>query len=558
MGMTPIGPGTLLAGRFRLEDLLEEAGGARFWRATDLTLVRDVAVHVIDDSDPRAPAMLAAARRSATVSGPHILRVLDAAVEDGVAYVVNEWGNGVSLDRMLLEGPLQARQAAWLVREAADAIADSHRVGVAHGRLIPENVMVTDTGSVKLIGFVVDAALRGTNGGGLGDQKTDVTNLAALLYAALTARWPGVPESNIAAAPRDHGRVLRPRQVRAGVPRPLDRICDSVLNHTDATFPIETAHEIKAALADFLGEFGEGMPPSAQQSNGEPTQAIRLPSIDPEATQAGMPVFVDDDTTDGWMPLAAEATQVQPVPPVRPAAQPTSSKSPYVGMGGGSAPVTWGPDAQPGPETSEPGQPGSPIPWLRLAGLASAVLALLVAVIFAFNLGRGGGSEPESGGETPSTESPSATVLQVAAVDDFDPFGGPDGENPDSVGNTTDGRPGTTWRTSTYRDGPDLTVYKPGVGVLVDLGEERPVSEVSLNLVGEPSTVRLLAAPAGAAAPTTINGLDEVAVAQKAGKNAALTPDSPVNTRYLVVWFTGLPQVSGGYRGEVAEIVVRS
>jgi hypothetical protein len=559
MGMTPIGPGTLLAGRFRLEDLLEETGGARFWRATDVTLVRDVAVHVVDGSDPRAPALLAAARRSATVSGQHILRVLDAAVEDGVAYVVNEWGNGVSLDRMLLEEPLHPRQAAWLVREAADAIADAHRVGVAHGRLVPENVMVTDTGSVKLIGFVVDAILHGGNGDG--DQKSDVTNLAALLYAALTARWPGAPASTIAAAPRDHGRVLSPRQVRAGVPRSLDRICDNVLNQADATFPIETAHEIKAALADFLGELGEGMPPTAQQSNGEATQAIGLLSTDPEATQAGMPVFVDDDTDAGWMPLAAEpeATRVQPVPLLRPDAQPPSSKSPYVGMGGGSAPVTWGPDLHPEPEDAEPGPPESPTPWLRLAGLVAAGLALLLAVVFAFNLGRDGGEPEASGPNSPGTQSPRPTSLQVAAVDDFDPFGGADGENPDSVGNTHDGKPATTWRTSTYEDGPDLTVYKPGVGLLVDLGEEKEVSEVGLNLVGSPSTVHLLAAPEGATAPpTSVDGLTEIALDQDAGPSTALKPQTPVSTRYLVVWFTGLPQVSDGYRGEVAEIVVRS
>ena len=47
-----------------------------------------------------------------------------------------------------------------MVKEVAEAIATAHRNGVAHGRLLPEKVMITEAGSVKLIGFVVDAVLR--------------------------------------------------------------------------------------------------------------------------------------------------------------------------------------------------------------------------------------------------------------------------------------------------------------------------------------------------------------------------------------------------------------
>lgn len=547
--MTPISPGTLLAGRFRLEDLLEETGGARFWRATDLTLMRDVAVHVLDANDPRSQALMAAARASATVSGPHLLRVLDAAVEDGVAYVVNEWGNGVSLDRMLLEGPLPPRQAAWMVREVAEAITEAHQIGVAHGRLLPENVMVNENGSVKLIGFVVDGVLHGRSSEELTERQADVRDLAALLYAALVGRWPGSTGSTLPPAPRDHGRVLRARQVRAGVPTSLDRLCDSVLNG-DAGFPIDSAHEIRAALADFLGEVGEGRPLGRHASleDTEATERIVLPPAgdDPDATRAAMPLVSD------------EPTQVVP----RSGDVHTSSKTPYVGMGGGVLPPAWGPDAgrDPAPEVFEQWedeQPGSS--WLRLAGLVAAALVLVVAVVLAFNLGRGSnpGSDDvdEADGGSPT---PAAQVLTLTSVDDFDPFGDGGEENPESVGEAHDGDPGTAWTTSTYKDGPPLAPYKEGVGLLVDLGSEQPVTEVQLTLQGSPSTVALLAAPQGSGVPSGIEGLERVAVAEGVGTDANLAPESAVTTRYLVVWFTAVPQVSGGYRGAVAEIVVRS
>ena len=47
MAHQAIGPGSVVASRFRLEDLLDEHSGARFWRATDLTLARNVAIHVL-------------------------------------------------------------------------------------------------------------------------------------------------------------------------------------------------------------------------------------------------------------------------------------------------------------------------------------------------------------------------------------------------------------------------------------------------------------------------------------------------------------------------------
>ena len=111
MAGTPFGPGTVLARRFSLDDLLDEFDGARFWRATDQTLARSVAVHVLPTSDPRAGSLLTAARTSALVTDGHLLRVLDAAEEDGVVYVVNEWGTGRLLRPAARRGTAQPRAA---------------------------------------------------------------------------------------------------------------------------------------------------------------------------------------------------------------------------------------------------------------------------------------------------------------------------------------------------------------------------------------------------------------------------------------------------------------
>jgi len=250
-------PGEVLAGRYRLIDLLTESGGGRFWRAHDHVLERFVALHVIPEEDPRAPLLLAAARESATVLDARILRVLDAEMRDGRCFVVNEWGTGTSLDILVTHGgPLGPRRSAWLAAEVAGAIATAHARGVAHGRLNPENVLIDRLGAVRLIGLCVDAALHGLPAGRLDHDRQD---LGGLLYCALTATWPGPSDSIVPAAPHHHASVLSPRRVRAGVPRPLDALWSDITEtaHHKRRWAAHHEHDVSTASAvrDRLLEF---------------------------------------------------------------------------------------------------------------------------------------------------------------------------------------------------------------------------------------------------------------------------------------------------------------
>jgi serine/threonine protein kinase len=603
----PIGRGTVLAGRFRLEDLVQDTDGAKFWRAIDQTLARSVAVNVIDTADPRADALLVAARTSATITEGHFLRVLDAAQEDGFVYVVHEWGNGMSLDKMLAEGPLTSRRAAWLVKEVADAITFAHSHGIAHGRLVPENVMVTEAGSVKLIGFVVDAVLHGRqpatpDGRTLSDHESDVYNLAALLYATLAGKWPGTQPTALPEAPRDHERTLRPRQVRAGVPRDLDAICDRVLNPGSPHGTLETAHEIGAALSDFIGDAAAAPPVGHEptmaidqdelakfQASTEPQQpaagpigglagpaAARTPSTDPEATQAAEPMF-DEEELPRTRRVSPPPPPPLPDPEPRPLFAPgppratqqrayEDASGPVRGVhsthGTGSLPPVWGPDAAPDEDEGQRwGSRDSSVDWLKLAGALAVIVLLVLAIIFAFNLGRGsGGSTPaeeQQQEETAPTDAPTEP-LSIAGVTDLDPP--PEGngeENPQLTGLAIDGDPSTAWQTMTYYGNPRLGLLKDGVGLVVDLGSPEEVSSVQVTLQGSPTSLEILAAPDGSGQPDNVDNLQRVAAAEGAGGRTNLELDEPVTTRYLVVWLTSLPPTDDGYQGRIAEIVVR-
>ncbi len=383
---TSMQAGDVLAGRYRLDDLLAENGSGRFWRAHDLVLHRAVAVHVLAADDDRAEAVLAAARSAGPVIDRRLLRVLDAEISEGRCYVVNEWGQGDSLDILLTrEGPLPPRRAAWLVSEVADGIAQAHAVGLAHGHLVPENVLLDQHGQIRIIGFGVDAALRGLAAGRTGVDQID---LAGLLYCALTGTWPGVSESAVTPAPEVHGAVLRPRRVRAGIPRVLDTLCDQVLN-PDASGSAgsdNTARSIcdqlRAYVGDLTGTHAAAQPvrpstpplprtvplpevdedtdvapdphepPVAPPASAPPVtppveapvEAPVEPAVEPAVepvlepteptpvtelpTQAGMPVFHDDEVD--W--LRARADRPEPPPPLEaPAPKPLFAPDPPAG-----------------------------------------------------------------------------------------------------------------------------------------------------------------------------------------------------------------------------------
>lgn len=304
---TTIRPGDVLANRYLLIDLLGETGDGRFWRAHDRVLGRHVSVHVLPSGTPRADVLLEAARGCARLTDRRFLRVLDAEVKNGVTYVVTEWGTGTSLQLMLQHAPLAPRRAAWLVGEVAGAMAAAHAAGVSHGRLVPENIIVDLSGTVRIIGAQVDAALKALPPA---DERGDVHELVSLLYAGLTGRWPGRSPSEMPAAPLENGAVLRPRQVRAGIPRVLDELCDDVLN---AAAPPRAPYDLTTArgIADYLREYvGDPASMAAAEAERGSTATSGLPALPPELLDPLPPVLPHDAR-----PSAAPSTPATPATP---------------------------------------------------------------------------------------------------------------------------------------------------------------------------------------------------------------------------------------------------
>lgn len=537
----------MVAGRYRLEEQLVERDDTLTWRAFDTKLSRAVLVHVLSPEDPRKDAVLKAAKSSAVATDSRFLRVLDAVSSDEEhgTYIVCEYVPGISLETMLRQGPLSALEAAWVIRELADALTPMHAQGLFHGELNPDTVVITATGNVKIVGFLIDAALaRHEEADWRAREETDVAALGRLFYASLVSRWPTLERSQethwgLQPAPADHQGWLTPRQVRAGVSPALDAICDQILHEQPRLGgqPLRSTAQIDRALSQVLG---------TADAAGDLEHRVRHPQQNPSTP---LPVAGGQARTEDAAP-----TQVQAALPSQELPDPAPTRQVVHPSQRGQRPA--------GPDAPRP-RPPRRRPWLT--GLVAAVFVTLVVGLIGnaiHSAGKPGGDETDSASTTPTAP----TVHPIAKVDDFDPEtdGGNGEENPNQVALAWDKKPNTAWQTLTYYNKATFAGLKPGVGLVVDLGQPVEVGQVKLILQGTPTAVQLRVpkgdpattktAPMKAAAEWTA-----IASVPKAGTSVVLKPKAKVTTRYLLVYITSLPNVgSNKYRAAIAEIEVTS
>ena len=153
---------------------------------------------------------------------------------------------------------------------------------------------------------------------------------------------------------------------------------------------------------------------------------------------------------------------------------------------------------------------------------------------------------------TPSPTPVAARTLTPASVAAFGPAGTADGDNPQIAARALSGDPATPWTSQWYATS-DLN-GKGGTGLLLDLGRTVTITSVRLSLAGRPGAdlqVRAGGRP-------VLSELRSVARSSGASGTIRLSLSSPVQARYLLIWFTVLPpDASGTYQVNVYDITVK-
>jgi eukaryotic-like serine/threonine-protein kinase len=218
-------------GRYQVGELLGYGGMAEVHRGRDLRLGRDVAIKMLRTDLARDATFQMRFRReaqnAASLNHPAIVAVYDTGEERGptgetLPYIVMEFVNGRTLKEVLAaEGRLMPRRALEITADICAALEFSHRHGIIHRDIKPGNVMLTQTGVVKVMDFGIARALAsgattmtqtsaviGTAQylspeqarGEAVDARSDVYAAGCVLYELLCGHPPFVGDSPVSVA----------------------------------------------------------------------------------------------------------------------------------------------------------------------------------------------------------------------------------------------------------------------------------------------------------------------------------------------------------------------
>ncbi|MFG1927535.1 protein kinase family protein [Cryptosporangium sp. NPDC048952] len=202
--------------------------------------------------------------------------------------------------------------------------------------------------------------------------------------------------------------------------------------------------------------------------------------------------------------------------------------------------------------------------WTRLGVLVVGVLVVLGVIIGVAALGLpnfGGGGDASPSGKpsaSASAQQGGGGPVKVVRATFIDGPGGDFAEDK-NVDNAVDGSPGTAWKTDQYKS-PKLGQFKPGLGLILDLGGEKSVSSVTIAFDHPGATFELRAGTEQPSSqPSDIGPYKVISPSQTASAaSTTIKLDKAVSTPFLVVWITDTGTNSDGkYQVAISEITVK-
>jgi serine/threonine-protein kinase len=226
MDASPVAPGQILAGKYRIERVLGEGGMGVVVEAHDTSLERRVAIKfLLPDFVKHVEAkerFLREARAAVKIQSEHVARVIDVStLEGGAPYMVMEFLEGADLARVIeTGGPLSVEDATLYVIQACEALAEAHAHGIIHRDLKPANLFLAQQAGgsrkIKVLDFGISKMLNSADAKASGsltrtssmmgsplymspeqmksardvDLRTDIWALGVILYEALTGNPP--------------------------------------------------------------------------------------------------------------------------------------------------------------------------------------------------------------------------------------------------------------------------------------------------------------------------------------------------------------------------------
>jgi eukaryotic-like serine/threonine-protein kinase len=486
--------GELIVDRYELEEVVGTGGMSSVYRAHDRLLERDVALKVLHDQfgedGEHVERFRHEARVVAALSHPNIVTVIDRGEQNGRQFIVFEYVAGENLKSLIQrEAPLAEHEAVELGLQIARALAFAHDHGLCHRDVKPQNVLLGDGAEAKVTDFGIARSL---------DVRDGITQTGTVLGTS------------------DYIAPEQARGSRATV-------------QTDIYSLGVVLYELLTGELPFRGENFVAV---AMRHINDPVPSVRAlrPDVSPRL-DAAIQRAMAKEPRQRFGSMDEFAAELEAC-----LAHPGAN-----GAGPGDETLVVAPAPPTDWRSRRAARPpvGRPTIWpliLLLAGLA--VLGGIFAIAFAIT-----GSPTDFSGAVHKAglgKAAASKPVHLVGAASYDPQGDNRVEHSERVRLAADGSSQTYWETEHYSGG----LNKNGVGVVLDAGKARKLSQVTVTTDTDGYTAEIEAGSSAGGPFTPVSGSQVVngTVVFKLHGAAA---------RYYVVWITDLGSNSSVHVNEV-------
>ena len=270
--------GKRIGGRYKILDVIGGGGMSNVYLAHDMILDRDVAIKILHYNFSNEQEMHRRFQREAlsatSLTHPNIVSIYDVGEDGDMHYLVMEYVKGQTLKQYIQKyAPLAPTKCVDIMKQLTSAIAHAHQNQIIHRDIKPQNILMDESGNVKITDFGIAMALEDTSftrtnsvlgtvhylspeqaRGGTATKKSDIYSLGIVLYELLTGELPFSGESAVAIALK-HLQSETP-SVKAIVPSIPQSLENVVLKATakDPVHRYSSVEEMKEDLETVLSD----------------------------------------------------------------------------------------------------------------------------------------------------------------------------------------------------------------------------------------------------------------------------------------------------------------